>query len=151
MVRDRRIPLLGGFMHGTVTTIAAALLLALAAPVGAQQSAPEPTYEGRTLSTWTVQLTDIAPMQRSRAAYVLAELGAAAAPAVPALRRALADEDAAVRYAAIWALSEIGPEASTAIPELRDRADEDAVGDVRWIAAKALRKLGVRDARPAPE
>lgn len=129
----------------------AVFLLALAAPAAAQERTPEPSFEGRSLAAWTAQLSDDAPMQRSRAAYVLAELGAAAAPAIPALRRALADEDAAVRYAAIWALSEIGPDAAVALPDLRSRAEEDDVGDVRWIAAKALRKLGVRDARPAPD
>jgi HEAT repeat protein len=131
-------------------------LLVAGMPDGAgAQTAPasvsEPVYDGHGLSEWVSQLTDRAPAVRSHAAYVMAELGPAAAPAVSALRAALRDEDSMVRYSAAWALSEIGPAARAAIPELQLRADEDPVGDVRWIAAKALRKLGVPAARPAPE
>jgi HEAT repeat protein len=133
--------------------LAAALLVSIAARTSAQDSSAaltaEPSYEGRVLSGWVAQLTDRVPTARSRAAQALAGLGPAAAPAVPALRRTLADDDPLVRYAAIWALSEIGPAARVAIPELERLAAQDRVGDVRWIAAKALRKLGVRDARPA--
>lgn len=107
-----------------------------------------PSYDGVSLAEWTRQLSDQIPSVRIHAAYVMAELGPSAAPSVAALRRALADEDPVMRYAAAWALSEIGDAARAAFPELARLAEDDAVGDVRWIAAKALRKLGVVEARP---
>jgi hypothetical protein len=145
----------------TACARAALMLLALAAaaPLAAQydlahrRSAgvgpPAPSYDGRPLGAWVDQLADRVPEARSRAAYVLAELGPEAASAVPALRATLGDEVPMVRYAAAWALSEIGDAARAAIPDLRLRAAEDSIGDVRWIAAKALRKLGEAEARPA--
>lgn len=110
--------------------------------------AVEPTYDGVTLTEWVRQMDERIPSARIHAAYVIAELGPAAAPAVPALRRALDDADPVMRYAAAWALSEIGTAARAAFPELAAHAEDDQVGDVRWIAAKALRKLGIPDARP---
>ena len=110
--------------------------------------AVEPSYDGVTLAAWVHQLDERIPSARIHAAYVIAEIGPAAAPAVPALRRALDDADPVMRYAAAWALSEIGTAARAAFPELAAHAEDDRVGDVRWIAAKALRKLGIPDARP---
>jgi HEAT repeat protein len=107
-----------------------------------------PSYEGVSLVEWTRQLDDRIPSVRIHAAYVIAELGASAASSVPALRHALSDQDPVMRYAATWALSEIGEAARAALPEMARLAENDAVGDVRWIAAKALRKLGVAGARP---
>jgi HEAT repeat protein len=129
-----------------------AAFVALAAmPARAQETraaVSTPSYDGVSLAEWTRQLGDQIPSVRIHAAYVMAELGPSAAPSVPALRRALADEDPVMRYAAAWALSEIGDAARAAFPELARLAEDDAVGDVRWIAAKALRKLGVAEARP---
>ena len=130
-----------------VVVLALVAGLALASPAAAQQSAV--AVPSDTVSAYAARLTDAVPGERIRAAYALAELGSAAAPAVGGLRASLADENPTVRYAAAWALSEIGPPgARPAITELQDRAAHDEVGDVRWIAAKALRKLGVADARP---
>lgn len=112
---------------------------------------PEASYEGRPLRSWVAQLADPVPQARIRAAYVMAELGPSASPAVPALRGALGDENPVVRYAAAWALSEIGPAALPAVHDLEARADSDSVGDVRWIAAKALRKLHVRPPSEGPQ
>jgi HEAT repeat protein len=53
-----------------------------------------------------------------------------------------------VRYAAACALGEIVAGARSAVADLEAHAREDQVGDVRWIAAKSLRKLGVANARP---
>ncbi|HJU90983.1 MAG TPA: HEAT repeat domain-containing protein [Gemmatimonadaceae bacterium] len=111
-------------------------------------STVETSYNGVALSEWVRQLDDRSPSARIHAAYVIAELGPAAAQAVPALRLKLGDADPVMRYAAVWALSEIGTAARVALPELAAHAEDDEVGDVRWIAAKALRKLGVTDARP---
>jgi HEAT repeat protein len=122
------------------------------APAAAQERTPSAipvaAVSTETVAGWTARLTDAVPAERIRAAYALAELGKSAVPAVSALRTRLTDENPTVRYAAAWALSEIGEGARPAIGDLEDRAAHDEVGDVRWIAAKALRKLGVADARP---
>lgn len=131
---------------------AVALLLAAAHALPAQETrqAAAPARADSAVGAWVALLGDRVPRERISAAYALAEIGPGAESAVPALRRTLGDEDAVVRYAAVWALSEIGPGARSAIPDLEERAARDPVGDVRWIAAKALRKLGVAGARPAP-
>jgi hypothetical protein len=108
---------------------------------GVSTATSEPSYEGRPLREWVAQLNDRVPEVRIRAAYALAGIGPAAASAVPALRTALVDEFPVVRYAAAWALGEIGPAARVALPDLETRAEEDRVGDVRWVAAKSMRKL----------
>jgi HEAT repeat protein len=64
-----------------------------------------------------------------------------ATAAVPRLRQALADEDAAVRGAAAWALAGIGPGAKDAMPDLR-KALDDANGQARVGAAYALCRAG---------
>ncbi|HEU4564108.1 MAG TPA: HEAT repeat domain-containing protein [Gemmatimonadaceae bacterium] len=142
--------------HLVLAALGAALLAGGAAaqgtstPAGAA-AARDTSYEGRPLGSWIAQLRDPVPQARVRAAYVMAELGPAAAPAVPALRAALADENPVMRYAAAWALSEIGPAALPAVPDLEARADDDSIGDVRWIAAKALRKLHARPPAVGPQ
>ena len=63
-------------------------------------------------------LTDEDHMVRGRAAFVLGEMGAAAAEAVNALVIALGDGNESVRYNAATALANIGPSAIAAIQNL---------------------------------
>jgi HEAT repeat protein len=62
---------------------------------------------------------------RACAASLLAELGPAAAQAVPALMTALGDEHAAVRVQAAIALGEIGQAALPAVPALKQMTLSD--------------------------
>ena len=130
--------------------VAAVATLGMARPAWAQRAAAPvaPAVQADSVPGLVARLTDQVPGERIRAAYALAELGPAAEPAVGALRVSLSDENPTVRYAAAWALGEIGAGARPAVADLEAHAREDQVGDVRWIAAKALRKLGVTDARP---
>ncbi|MGH8657387.1 MAG: HEAT repeat domain-containing protein, partial [Gammaproteobacteria bacterium] len=66
---------------------------------------------------------------------------------VPALLKALNDQDAAVRGAGIDALSQMGAAAHVAIPELI-KALDDPDPDIPWRAANALGTMG-RDAAAA--
>jgi len=71
----------------------------------------------------------------------LAGRGAAAAPAVPALRRALADADPRVRSSSVTALGAIVPPGSAAVSDIR-RLLGDRDEDVRFSARAALARLG---------
>ncbi|MBI2386990.1 MAG: HEAT repeat domain-containing protein, partial [Elusimicrobia bacterium] len=70
--------------------------------------------------------------------------GAAAEPAVPALRRALTDPDARVRASAALALGAVGKAAAGVLDDLR-RALKDKDAEVRFSAQLSLRRL---DAAP---
>ncbi len=75
------------------------------------------------------------------ASAALAGLGAAAAPAVPALILELSDQHADNRWAAAGALANIGPAAAEAVPVLTESLiDPDE--KVRWYAAWALGEIG---------
>lgn len=74
---------------------------------------------------------------RSRAAWQLGRLGDRSA--VPALIKALQDENEDVRWSAAWALGELGDEA--AIPALEAASEGDESDDVRSRAWEALRLL----------
>lgn len=75
---------------------------------------------------------------RQRAALRLAEHGAAAERALPALQAALLDRERAVRYAVVGALSAIG---GAALPILLE-ALATLPADDRWAAADAIGALG---------
>ena len=84
------------------------------------------------------------------AIFVLAVLAVSActpspqAPAtgdIPALIRALEDEDPDVRSAAVVALGEIGPGAADAVPALLLALEDEDPG-VRSAAANALEQIG---------
>jgi len=79
--------------------------------------------------------------------YGTPPMGEAAAPAVPALIEALADEDEGVRGLAACALGEIGAAAAPAAEALR-RALADADPDVAAQARTALEQIG---ASPGPQ
>jgi HEAT repeat protein len=100
---------------------------------------------------------------RARAGRLLAEKGPKAVAAVPALSRALADQDLNVRFQAADALRAIGPGAEAAVPALVKALETFPGGtpalagpfryyaDARWMAAEALGAIGTgaREAVPA--
>jgi len=87
------------------------------------------------------QLRSAQPRTRARAADELGKRGAAAAAAVPALRRALAsDGDRRVRASAALALGSAGSPAKGVVAELR-RALRDKDEDVRFSAGIALERV----------
>jgi HEAT repeat protein len=84
-------------------------------------------------------------MDRGAAAFVLGEMRAAAAPAVPSLTRAADEPDPAVRRASLAALGRIGPGASSAVPTLLRWLKQGDASD-RAGAAYALGYIGAKDA-----
>jgi HEAT repeat protein len=99
------------------------------------------------------------PDARRAAAKALAEAGADAKPAVPALKQALKDKDLFVRRFAAQALGAIGPDAASAAPALgaavndpRQEVQEAAVTALGKIGAPAVATLGavVKDPNAAP-
>jgi HEAT repeat protein len=93
------------------------------------------------LSAILADLKASAPQTRNAAAYQLAGMGPAAAPAVPALIEALQDPAPAVRFPVTIALREIGPAAKAAIPALRKVADDDISDEVAASARQAIRAI----------
>jgi hypothetical protein len=77
---------------------------------------------------------------RARAADELARRGAAAAPAIPALRRALKDRDRRVRGSAALALGNAAEPSEGLLKDL-ERALRDKDEDVRFSAGLALERL----------
>ena len=88
------------------------------------------------------------PATRLAAAEVLAAVGTAAKPALPALVAALADPDEDFASDAALAIAAIGPEAASAVPDLQKRLADDVPAEVRYAAAFALGSLGPA-AKPA--
>jgi HEAT repeat protein len=87
-------------------------------------------------------ISDPDPRARRAALDVLETLGAAAAPAGPALVGALNDDDHFVRWAAARTLGKISPvEAETAVPVLV-RLLDDADTDLNQAATAALERYG---------
>lgn len=94
------------------------------------------------LPTLAAAVTDQDLRARLTAIDVLETLGPAAAPAAPALVRALADSNQFVRWAAARTLGKIGPvEALTAVPAL-GKLLADPELDVRLAAAATLERYG---------
>jgi HEAT repeat protein len=124
-------------------------LLAILAVRAEAQKAKEPTYEGRSLTSWIADLNAAAPSTRNAAAYAISGMGPAAKPAVPALVKVLEDLDAppTVRYPVCVALREIGPDARDAVPALT-KALDDRNDDVAAMARRALRAITGEDPRP---
>jgi HEAT repeat protein len=122
-----------------------ALTLALmAGSASAQNRAPEtkePVSRGRPLSEWITDLKAAAPIIRNAAAYEIASMGPAAAPAVPALIEALDDPVAVVRFPVTVALGEIGPAAAPAVPRLKQMMVEDLNDEIAAAARRAIRRI----------
>ena len=93
------------------------------------------------LSQLIADLKAQAPYTRNGAAYELAHMGPAAAPAVPALIEALEDPAAAVRYPVTVALREIGPAAKAAVPALKKVMKDDINDEVADGAKRAIRAI----------
>ncbi len=97
----------------------------------------------------TKQLTVSEVPARRDAAYQLGKMGAAAKPAVPALIKALQDQDKQVWFFALGALTELGPDAREALPALiedlsrKSRGGRDRERNQRMVrTAYALSRLG---------
>jgi HEAT repeat protein len=127
----------------------ALVLLAILAPRAQAQKAKEPSFDGRSLSSWVADLSAAAPYTRNRAAYAIGGMGPSAKAAVPALIKVLNDQDApaTVRYPVCVALREIGPEAKEAVPALTAAMD-DRNDDVAAMARQALRAITGEEPRP---
>jgi hypothetical protein len=87
-------------------------------------------------------LDDRDPAVSGEAARALAAFGAAAAPALPRLRQALAAADADTRAGAAYALGELGLERAITVQELCALLG-DREQQVFSTAARALAQLGV--------
>ena len=127
----------------------AVVLLAILATRAQAQKAKEPSFDGRSLSSWVEDLQGAAPYTRSKAAYAIGGMGPSAKAAVPALIKVLNDQDAppTVRFPVCVALREIGPEAKEAVPALTTAMD-DRNDDVAAMARKAIRAITGEDPRP---
>ena len=121
---------------------AAVLVLAPRAWAQAAGSAKEPVSDGRTLSEWVAELEGgTAPQTRNAAAYEISGMGPDAAPAVPALIKALDDPEATVRFPVLVALGEIGPAAKAAVPKLKQMMDEEINDEIAAAAKRALKRI----------
>lgn len=129
-------------MRPSTPLLTIVLALASAGSAAAQKAAPEPIGNGRPLSAWVADLKGEAPETRHDAAYEIAWMGPAAAPAVPALIEALnrPDEKPTVLYPIEVALREIGPAAAAAIPSLQ-KMEDHYNDDVAHLARQAIRAI----------
>jgi HEAT repeat protein len=129
-----------------------AALIAITTSVAAAQTpakkdtagSREPVAHNHKLSEWVADLRAPAPYSRNLAAYEIASLGPAAAPAVPALIDALRDSEASVRYPVTVALREIGPAAKAAIPALKKMYEEDLNDEIASSARRAIKAIDPR-------
>jgi HEAT repeat protein len=101
----------------------------------------EPVVDGKTLVEWLGKLESKDANDRISACMALEKMGPAARPAIPALRRALRDEEVTVRILAASTLGVLGPDAATAVPDLIV-AVKDKNEYVRVFAVTALGKIG---------
>jgi HEAT repeat protein len=91
------------------------------------------------------------PGKRNAAMEILAELDAAALPALEAMIAGLSDEDPGYRSAAAMAIAAIGGEAKGAVPALKKLlGDEAAPAEARFTAAYALGSIGPEAAAAEP-
>lgn len=127
----------------------AIVLLTLLASRGEAQKAKEPSFDGRSLSSWIADLNAPAPQTRNAAAYAIGGMGPAAKAAVPALVSVLKDqnEPATVKYPVCVALREIGPDAKDAVPALTETLD-DRNDELASMARRAIKAITGTDPRP---
>ena len=78
--------------------------------------------------------------QPFRTARQIGWFGASAAPAVPALIKALSSSDGLLRKEAVIALGKIGPEAHEAVPALQKLADQPLIGFHAKTALQLIQK-----------
>jgi hypothetical protein len=110
-------------------TITAACLAVLLAGCG-----------GKSTQEWVEQLRGGDAARRLEAIHQLQWRSAEAGQVVPALTRALKDENAFVRRDAAAALARLGPEASAAVPALL-ALKRDRERSVRKAVAAALKEI----------
>ena len=109
--------------------------------LGGCTTTPTPD-SGARVQHWINTLRQPDAKQRKQAAFKLGNLALTdPATVVPALIRALKDDDAAVRSEAILALLKCGPTAKDALQELTEVQRKDLDEQVRSYAAKALAKI----------
>ncbi len=113
-------------------------------------TAAVPAVHAQDIHQLVQDLSSSSSEKRMNAASTLGELGANAAPAVPALTSALRDDDAYVRNFAASALGLVGPAAGPAVPELI-RALHDADESVVQAAQRALGGIGPGAKAAVPE
>ena len=131
------------FCRRILPVYAAAILLS--AVMDADVARGAETVAGRSLADWSAELQSSAPVVRRRAALSLRAFGKTA---VPELTKALAHEDAVVRYWAASALGDLGGDAKSALEPLRKVHGEKSIG-LRIAAAYALCRIGqVEEALP---
>ena len=98
----------------------------------------DPLNDERKMAILVSALRDPSPQVRKNAARALGGMGAAAAPAVPALSAALYDGDGSVRLAAVDSLAQVG-----AVEELA-KAISSTDATVRRLAISKLPSFGAR-------
>lgn len=125
----------------TLGSLAIGFLVFASGAWAQSKTTKEPVADGRTLSQWVADLKAAAPQVRNAAAYEISGLGPAAAPAVPALIKALDDPEASVRFPVTVALREIGPAAEAAVPRLKKMVDEEINDEVAAGARRALKAI----------
>jgi HEAT repeat protein len=121
--------------------MAKCLLLALAAclPAPSLHAEPEePIYNDQPLGQWISKLEDREIKVRKDAAFALGQMGLAARSAIPALVRALTDDDPEVRDEVIQALVMMGPAAVGHLTEALAHK-KACVREMACIALAALR------------
>jgi HEAT repeat protein len=96
---------------------------------------------GKPVSYWVQAVCDPDPRLRKQAVFKLGNVGPTQAEALPAVTKALKDQDAAVRREAILALLKFGADAKAAAPILAELRNNDRDAQVRKYAALALDKL----------
>ena len=93
---------------------------------------------GRSLTEWSAELPSASPVVRRRAVLSLEAFGKSA---VTEMVKALAHDDAVVRYWAASELGDLGDDAQSAVEPLRRVIGEKQIG-VRIAAAYALCRIG---------
>ena len=136
------------------------LVLTVAAFLAAMPSSPfylpeylnsGDVYEGRSVSSWSKDLSNADPEVRQAGALALGSIGKGAEKSVPSIAKLMIeDPDANVRVAASFAIMKIGESAKEAVPSLI-KALDDEEGVVRFNAANAIRIIGpeAKSATPA--
>src|SRR5262245_36532747 len=117
----------------------AAVLVLVVLPMTLVAQMPDPIIFDQPVSEWVRRLGE--KQNRKDAAKALRNIPAAIKNAVPALTKALKDEEAAVRRDCAFALGRIGPTAASAAADLVKLLDDDDFA-VRFTAALALSKMG---------
>lgn len=103
--------------------------------------APPLLAGGKPVRYWIESLQSRDARLRKKAAFKLGNVGPADPAALPALRTALADPDAAVRCEVILALVKFGPAARETLPVLAEMNQRDRDVRVRQFAARAVERL----------